>query len=211
MASEDATINKLRNNTINIEQTQGDPTEDPQTELEKTVIQLAQKGTSDEKVNFLLLQALDGERSEQRNDDISRDHGIRLMARQKKQTYGRICFVFISLCLIYALQLVVLYNLGRFSKTVSTDTMTEWIERKQWKNKFITNYTVDDLPDQVRAVFGRSSVDYAFLDELGFCMTASGVFEVVFNVGSGLFLIYLFIFSDVVCFFSPPSKQNKKN
>jgi len=170
----------------------------PLGEIEQEVQALEGK-SEDEKIEYLLNRAKLSEREYQRDDDIARDHGIRLFSRQKNQSLGRIILTLTLLTIIYGVQLVALYNLNRASSTVDVNVVIKWLERGEWKSTD-TRIDVDDtrnLPDQVRLVVGGSEMDIFQMKNLKFCLTPLGGVDMFFNIGVGLIMIYLFLFFDL--------------
>lgn len=166
---------------------------------ELLVHKLLKQGTEEEKLQFLLSEALDEDRKGQRDDDVGDDNGIKLFARQKKQSRRMKWFVLAALTWIYAIQLVALYNLGRFARIVYDDSLVYWIDKGHIDNYKVPHprTNVTGIPNIVRETLGKSSTPYESLYDLGYCLTPTGEFEFAFNVGSGLFMIYLLIFQDI--------------
>lgn len=176
----------------------GDRTRSTLGEIEAEVAGLMDK-SDDEKIAYLLERTKLSEREDQRDDDVARDHGIRLFSRQKKQGLVRIIVTLFLLTLIYGVQLVALYNLNRASASVDVNVIVKWIERGEWNNKnsFIEENNVGTLPDQIRALVGGSEMSIFDMKTYGFCLTPRGGLDMFFNIGVGLIMIYLFLFFDL--------------
>lgn len=170
----------------------------PHGEIEQEVMALEGK-SDDDKLNFLLKRAKLAEREDQREDDVSRDHGIRLFSRQKNQGLCRIFTTLSLLTAVYCIQLVALYNLNRASSIVDVNVVVKWLERGEWgsKNSIVNISDVRFLPDQVRTVVGGSEMNIFDMKNYGFCLTRVGGVDNFFNIGVGLIMIYLFLFFDL--------------
>jgi len=175
-----------------------DATRSTHGEIEREVLEVMNKSDED-KLAYLLERTKLSEREDQRDDDLARDHGIRLFSRQKKQGLGRILLTLFLLSLIYGIQLVALYNLNRASSFIDTNVIVKWIERGEWgsKNPAIDVNDLTNLPDQVRNLVGGSEMDIFDMKTFGFCLTRRGGVDMFFNIGVGLIMIYLFLFFDL--------------
>ena len=170
----------------------------PLGEVEQEIVELEGK-SDDDKLNYLLDRAKLSEREDQRDDDIQRDHGIRLYSRQKNQSLGRILMTLFLLTVIYGVQLVALYNLNRASTIIDSNTIVKWLERGDWgtESPLIVVNDTRNLPDQVRLVVGGSEMDLLDMQSKGFCLTRKGGVDLFFNIGNGLIIVYLFLFFDM--------------
>lgn len=152
--------------------------------------------TKDEWIEYLINEAKAHPRRSQRDADTSRDHGLSLFSRQKRKPRSHIFYCLISLTAVYGIQLVVLYNLWRLARYVKAGSLTEWIERDVIRNDQLQNSTIGSLNADIRELIGSSEVDFINLPALGFCFSPDGYNEAIFNIGSGMLLIYLFLFFD---------------
>ena len=162
-------------------------------------VEVVRNQPDEEKIQYLLSRALIREKEEQRDDDVDRDHGIRLFSRQKKYGLARIWFTLIVLTLVYSIQLVALYNLNRDAASLQADQFASWLERGLFLSTD-ANVNVSDtfyLINQVRATFGGTAIQIVNLPNYPFCLTYKGFIYVLFNVGVGLVMIYLFLFFDL--------------
>jgi hypothetical protein len=204
VAIENGNINTQARDVMNklkpsVPQPEGEPTLDHYSPDERAIFNLAEKSSEEEKINFLLGNAIESERLGQRDDDEGNDHGIRLMSRQKYQSWKRVMFVFLSLNWIYGVQLVVEYNLGKHVGDVNVNDMIVWIETKRWTNPTIVPFpnSSHEIESTLRQSFQGSKIKYDQLYDLGWCLTSTGKFEAAFNVATGLVICYLFIFGDL--------------
>lgn len=170
----------------------------PLGEVEAEVLALQDK-SDDEKLAYLLERAKLSEREDQRNDDIERDHGIRLFSRQKNQSLTRILVTLFLLTCVYGIQLVALYNLNRASSYLDANVAVKWMERGLWgtRNPLIDIEDTRNLPDNVRLAVGGSEMDIFDFKTFGFCLTPRGRVDFFFNIAVGLIMIYLFLFFDM--------------
>jgi len=179
--------------------------------VEQAVEKLLNK-SDEEKLKFLLDRAKTAEREDQRDDDIGRDHGVRLFTRQKKQGLCRIFTTLFLLSLVYGVQLVALYNLNRAASSLDTNVIVKWLERGDWAfvGTSINVTDVRNLPGQVRTVVDGSEISVFDMTAYGFCLTRYGALNTFFNVSVGLTMIYLFLFFDLwFVIFDMPLTKNR--
>ena len=197
-----------------------DKTQDPYGATFHEVANLKKSGMDvQNQLDYLYEHLLEGEIWENREDEASRDLGIRLFARQKKQSVGVICLAFWAVEFIYIVQLVVLYNLGRFNSKMGADRMVAYVERLMFSNYLVLHdphAPSDALYSTIVATFNGSTINFMNLYDKGYCLTNAGTYEAAFNVVAGLWLVYLFIFHDIfdIVFYMPltrsfPGKEAK--
>jgi hypothetical protein len=176
----------------------GDPTTSDIGEIE-TAVKALQDKSDDEKVEWLLTRAKGSEREDQRDNDVSADHGIRLFSRQKKQSLLRILTTLLLLTIVYGIQLVALYNLNRASSYQDVNVIVKWLERGVWscRNPAIDVTDHMNLPAKVRDLVGGSEMNIFDMKLYGFCLSKRGQIDIFFNIGIGLIMIYLFLFFDL--------------
>lgn len=180
--------------------------------VEREVQELKRENNKQKQMDYLLRRAVEYERDDQRDDDVSNDHGIRLFARQKHKPLWRILATLLALTILYSTQLIALYNLNRGSSLLDTNVLVKWLERGLWANSGIAMDPSDTLTQRVRAVLHGSEISVFELKDYGFCLTPSGQSDVIFNVVVGLVMIYLFLFFDVwFVIFDMPLTRNYLN
>lgn len=178
--------------------------------VEREVMALKEARQSDQQIDYLLRRAMEYERTDQRDDDLANDHGIRLFSRQKNKSLVRILLTLLVLTAIYGIQLVALYNLNRSSAMLDTNVLVKWLERDLWSNPNIAMHPSSTLTQRVRGALNGSEVSVFDLRAYDFCLTPRGQYEVVFNIVIGLLMIYMFLFFDLwFVVFDMPLTKNK--
>lgn len=94
-----------------------------------------------------------------------------------------------------------MYNLNGLSFVVVTDQIDKLVASARWipkQNPELSLYPRAILQDKLHGFFNGSEIPLAGLfDKYQFCLSEVAYFETIFNICSGLVLVFMFIFADL--------------
>lgn len=122
----------------------------------------------------------------------------------KFQTRGKLLLALFLLTVIHMIQIGAMYNLTGLSSYLVTDKIAVMLERGDWATTntmlFAAKADPSTFPNKIHGYFNTSEIVLAnsgVMTQHGFCLTETGYMETIFNIASGLFLVYMFIFADL--------------
>ena len=100
--------------------------------------------------------------------------------------------------LVHILQILAISNVFVDAGYMKASDISSYLEAGTWSANFFQYTSPENVTNVVaQQIGGNTQYVYGFMRTFGFCLTPPGFLYTIFNVTSGLFLVYLFIFADV--------------